>query len=235
MTSYHPLVSVVVPTLNESRYLSDLIQSLRHQTYRHFEIIAVDQSTDSTPDICRRAGWVVIPQRTPGIASARAEGFSKAKGEIIASTDADTQLPPRWLEHIVEDLTSPPTVCAYGPAFFPPRPPYRFPNFIEVFFLKLNRLIGRDHILGMNFAVKKSAYLKIGGFNPRLTTAEDVDLGYRLRHVGKIAYDPRLQVTTSPRRYDKYGPLKFLAHHGKNYFSLLFLGKSSTHFEPIRQ
>ena len=42
-----PLISVVIPVYNEESYVSDLIKSIKQQTYKNYEIIAADSSTDN--------------------------------------------------------------------------------------------------------------------------------------------------------------------------------------------
>jgi len=230
-----PLVSIVIPTLNESKYLSDCIAAINHQTYRNYEVIAVDKSTDDTPLLCKKAGWTVVTQKGKTISAARGEGFAVARGEIVASTDADSQPDPRWLESIVASLSRPEVAAVYGPTLFPSS--IRFSGLLNSFgllFIWSNRLAGHDHLVGMNFAVRKTYYTQIGGFNPALPTAEDVDLGYRLSKVGKIVYNSGVKVVTSPRRLLGQGPLKFITHHTKNYLRLMFTGRASSDFKPFR-
>ena len=52
-----PLISVIAPTLNESKYLPRLLLSLSRQTVKDFEVIVADDgSTDGTQEIAIRAG-----------------------------------------------------------------------------------------------------------------------------------------------------------------------------------
>ena len=97
----------------------------------------------------------------------------------------------------------------------------------------LNHLLGNNYMIGENFAVRRSAYDKIGGFNPSLITAEDVDLGYRIQKVGKCLYDPKLVALTSNRRlaHEKLG---FFTHHIANFIRFKLTGVASTNFKPVR-
>ncbi len=232
-----PYISVVIPTLNEAKYLPPCIAALKAQTYTDFEVIVIDKaSTDATLQMCKSAGWHVYQQVTPGISAARAEGFAKAKGEIIASTNADTAVPSDWLETIARTFTDPRVVGTYGPVFFlegRTAPFYRFMNVMSKLFFGLSHLAGRDHAIGENFAVRKTAYEKIGGFNLKLPTAEDVDLNYRIRSIGKIVYHPGLVAFTSNRRLARQ-KFRFFTHHFANYIRLTFFGSASSDFEAIR-
>jgi glycosyltransferase involved in cell wall biosynthesis len=101
------LVSVIVPTLNRSSLLRDLLESLIAQTYdpHSFEIIVVDNcSTDSTPDVVRALQAVsacsLVYHRLPkdcGPAHARNQGARLARGAILAFTDSDCRADSRWL------------------------------------------------------------------------------------------------------------------------------------------
>jgi glycosyltransferase involved in cell wall biosynthesis len=229
-----PLVSVVVPTFNEEKYISPCINSLKNQTFKDFEVIAIDKSTDSTPRLCREAGWKVVSQAKPGISEARSEGFAATSGEIIASTDADSAPDIHWLENIVACFKDPAVVCAYGPTYLlEPGFLNRLMGQLNTVYLFVNRLLNNDQTLGMNFAVRKSAYEKIGGYNTSLATAEDIDIGYRIRKIGRIVYHPGIKVFTSNRRLARQ-KLGFFTHHIANFIRMKLTGKASTDFKPIR-
>lgn len=102
----HFLVSVVIPTYNRRDTLQQCLASVTHQTYSNYEVIVVDDgSTDSTDEMIRWRFPDVryIRQRTNhGPAAARNLGIEVARGEIVAFTDDDCQLPPEFLSRIVE-------------------------------------------------------------------------------------------------------------------------------------
>jgi glycosyltransferase involved in cell wall biosynthesis len=90
-------VSVIIPTYNRSDFLAEAIQSVQNQSYKHFEIIVVDDgSTDTTPAVCERPGVTYIRLPHSGFpGQVRNEGVLKAKGEWLAFLDSDDI----WLEH----------------------------------------------------------------------------------------------------------------------------------------
>jgi glycosyltransferase involved in cell wall biosynthesis len=234
MSDKIPHISVVVPTFNEEKYIGPCIAALKNQTYTDFEVVAIDKSTDSTPRLCKSAGWRVIPQVKPGISAARSEGFAQTRGEIIASTDADSAPSPRWLENIAAAFTDPGVVCVYGPTYFSnPKFSYRLLGHLNTLFLLINRAFKNDQTVGMNFAVRKSAYTQIGGYNTSLPTAEDVDVGYRIRKIGRVVFHPRVVVYTSERRLARQ-KLGFFTHHIANFIRMKLTGKASSDFVPIR-
>ncbi len=106
-----PKVSVVIAARDEELLLADCLESVTNQTYRkeNLEIIvANDQSSDRTPDICREfqqrfdnLRWfdVIQDDKFRGKANALAQAIDKATGEVILITDADCEVPPSWVEN----------------------------------------------------------------------------------------------------------------------------------------
>ena len=85
-------VSVVIPTYNYGRFISDAIRSVLAQTFPAMEIIVVDDgSTDNTADIVREFGDSVtyISQPNAGVCAARNRGVAESTGDLIAFLDAD--------------------------------------------------------------------------------------------------------------------------------------------------
>ena len=98
-----PRISVVVSVRNVEAELVDCIESLLAMTYMPglVEIIVVDnQSTDGTADVIGAYPVIGACEVTPGSSAARNAGVRLARGEIIAFTDADCVVSPRWAEEI---------------------------------------------------------------------------------------------------------------------------------------
>lgn len=96
-----PLVSIIMPAYNAERYIAEAIQSVRAQTWHHWELIIVnDGSTDGTKAYLesltdRRIR--VIHQANQGVSVARNAALDVVRGEFITFLDADDILPPRSL------------------------------------------------------------------------------------------------------------------------------------------
>lgn len=90
-----PLVSVILPVYNGAEFVGAALESALSQTYRHVEIIVVDDgSTDGTRAILdlytvRDARVRVLGQANSGVARARNRGIAEAHGDFIALLDAD--------------------------------------------------------------------------------------------------------------------------------------------------
>lgn len=229
-------ISVCVPALNEEKYIHHVLSSVERQTRPPDELVVVCAGTDRTEELCQQAGARTVRQVGRGVSGGRKEGFAAATGDLIGSTDADTHLDRQWTAAVEYNLTQPDVVACYGPV-------YLFDGSLvsEAFdrrafrlFMRLNHLAGKPHLVGMNFACRRDAYEAVGGFNEELVTAEDVDLGLRLREVGRIVWDPEMVVYTSARRLNGMGPMGFLRHHTLNYVRLHATGRSSDNFTPFR-
>ncbi|WP_404786460.1 glycosyltransferase family 2 protein [Altericista sp. CCNU0014] len=105
-----PLVSVIIPAYNAEVFIARTLQSVLAQTYRHLEVLVVDDgSTDRTAAIVesiarqdRRA--ILLQQENAGVAAARNLALARAKGALIAPIDADDLWFPENLEKQVNCL-----------------------------------------------------------------------------------------------------------------------------------
>jgi glycosyltransferase involved in cell wall biosynthesis len=107
-----PVVSILMPVYNSSKYLDRSITSVLSQTYEKYELIAIDDgSCDNSKDIIlsymsndKRIKYIY--QDNKGIAGARNAGILNAEGTFIALLDADDMWLPNKLEVCVNTLLS---------------------------------------------------------------------------------------------------------------------------------
>ena len=228
-----PFVSVVIPAYNEETYLPSCLESIRKQDYAgEYEVIVVDNaSTDSTGKIALNWGAKVVYESKRSPACARQKGVEAATGEIIAFIDADTQSPAHWLSTIVSRFVrEPETVVISGPYAYCDAGRFtRITSYIGNFFSiitdQLFRKVFRKGgaIWGCNFAVRRSAFWEVGGFNTNIKFyGEEYEFSLRLRKVGKGDIIPRLFVLTSARRLKRIGVVNQYWNWIVDYFSVLF-------------
>ncbi|MBQ8750501.1 MAG: glycosyltransferase [Alphaproteobacteria bacterium] len=102
--SVMPKVSVLMPVYNVEKYLNRCLDSLYNQTFKDFEIIAInDGSTDNSPKILeeytKKDNRIkIITQENQGLSMARNNGLKLAKGEYIYFLDSDDAIHPQCLE-----------------------------------------------------------------------------------------------------------------------------------------
>lgn len=101
-----PLVSVIIPTLNRYEYLRDVFKDLEKQTYKHFEVIVVDQTDDFNEHFYQ--GWKLDLkywyQQEKALWKARNEAVKSAQGEYILLYDDDSLMDPDWIEQHLKTL-----------------------------------------------------------------------------------------------------------------------------------
>jgi len=111
-----PLVSVITVNFNGAHLLPDLLRSLERQTYRHHEVLVIDNgSTDGSAELVRRdfpGVNVLVQSRNRGFAGGNNAGIRAARGELIALVNNDTVADPSWLEELVRTARAEPRAAA---------------------------------------------------------------------------------------------------------------------------
>ena len=105
-----PLVSVIVPSYNQGKFIRATLDSILQQDYRPIEILVMDGgSTDETVEVLKSYGelselkWVSEPDR--GVVDAVNKGFAKTQGEILAIQSSDDCYLPGTLYRVVEEFS----------------------------------------------------------------------------------------------------------------------------------
>ena len=115
-----PLISVIVPVYNVAPYLELALDSIRHQTYQHLEVILInDGSTDDSESICKDIAsqderFRYIYQENAGASVARNKGLDLANGEYITFVDSDDWLERNAIEFLYQNLIKYDTDIASG-------------------------------------------------------------------------------------------------------------------------
>jgi len=197
-------VAVIIPVYNGAETVAEAIESVLAQTYRDFELIAVnDGSTDSTAEVLERfAGSIKIVTRpNGGISAARNSGLRESYSEYVALLDCDDTWMPAMLERTVAALERDSScVMAYtnlsvtdsngrplNTALVGPEVAHA-PSFDEMFM----RLWP---IMPSAVVIRRTALDAIGGFAEEFRSYgfEDAYCWMRLRELGPFAYiDERL-------------------------------------------
>lgn len=102
-----PKVSVIIPTYNRDKFISDTIDSVLNQTFKDFEVIVIDDgSTDNTKSVLKKYGTRirVLEQTNLERAVARNNGVKNSSGKYIAFLDSDDLWMKNKLEKQVEIL-----------------------------------------------------------------------------------------------------------------------------------
>ena len=106
VTYPNTLISVVIPIYNVSPYLRLCLESIKNQTYPHFEVLLVnDGSRDDSKDICQEfihkdERFRYFEQENLGISAARNTGILNSNGEFITFIEGDDFVDPNYLEEL---------------------------------------------------------------------------------------------------------------------------------------
>jgi len=100
-----PVLSVVLPTLNEEEGVQLCIERIKEAAETlevTFEIVVSDSSTDRTPEIARELGAIVVEPEEAGYGNAYKYAFEHVRGDFVAIGDADTTYDFAELPKLVE-------------------------------------------------------------------------------------------------------------------------------------
>src|SRR5262245_21469566 len=209
MTSKGPLISVVVPHLNQPEALEVCLSSLDSQSLARdlFEIIVVDNGSLSTPEdiVANHQGTRLLHELQSGPGPARNLGVQFATGDIIAFIDADCRAHRNWLRTALQTVRSLPQGTILGGDVRIWRGDRNTFTAIEayedVFGYRFKMFIERHGYCGTgNLIVRRADYEKAGQF-AGIEFAEDVEWGQRARSAGLIfRYVPEMVVFHPARR-----------------------------------
>lgn len=151
-----PLVSVLLPVRDAAPFLEAALDSLARQTFRNFEVVAVDDgSTDGSGELlaARASGdprLRVLSQPPLGVVPALRRGLAACRGEWVARMDADDIAHARRLELQVRAFTADPRVDAVScrVRFFPCTAIERG---LQIYESWLNGLVEHEEILRERF------------------------------------------------------------------------------------
>jgi glycosyltransferase involved in cell wall biosynthesis len=209
----HPIevVGVVVPARDEELLLSACLDALRFavaavDSVQTQVVVVLDRCVDGSAEVAAAYPWVHVVETDAGnVGAARGRGVDRIMAQAadtpteriwLATTDADSVVPPYWLTGqlalagegwevvagtvVVEDWTG--------------HPPETAPRWLASY----RHAEHHPHVHGANLGCSAAAYLDAGGWSP-LASDEDVALLAALAH-RRVVRTAKLPVLTSSRR-----------------------------------
>lgn len=238
-------ISVIVCAHNEERFIAGCLHSVLAQTRLPDEIIVVNNaSTDETGRVARQVHGVrVIDEPRKGLVTARERGRREARADLLVYLDADCRAPILWLARVAAHFERKPTLLALSGN-------YRFYDWgwggralIRAYDLTVGpgtQLLVK-HVLrigvvfyGGNFAVRREALERVGGFDTSIEFhGEDTNLGRRLFAIGRVELNYDCYLYTSARRYSAMGTGAVFRLYVRNFVSeiLYHRPKDSAHLD----
>jgi GT2 family glycosyltransferase len=185
MTSL-PFISIIIPTYNRPRRLEKCLQSLTQLTYPQdrYEVVVVDDGSPTPMDtitdaVASEISLRLIRQDNAGPARARNTGAGVAQGDYLAFTDDDCQVEANWLMALAAAVTDHPDTCIGGRTLNAlPQNIYSAASqlLVDYLYQYYNREKGTaTFFTSNNFAVPRSLFQKLGGFDTSFPLAAGED------------------------------------------------------------
>lgn len=208
------MLSVIIPTYNEAKYLPGLLGSLKRQSYKDFEIIVADaRSRDKTRSIAMKSGCRVVDGGLPS--RGRNIGAKASRGDWLLFLDADVVLPHDFLKKAMAEAQR--RKLSVASTLVTPLSNKKIDKiFHEAYniYAKVTRSF-YPHAPGFCIFAKKKIHEAIGGFSERVKLAEDHDYVVRASRRGKFGLLKSVRIPVSVRRFDRDGraniAMKYLA------------------------
>ncbi|HEY7026044.1 MAG TPA: glycosyltransferase family 2 protein [Gemmatimonadales bacterium] len=236
-----PEISVVVCTRDRPRFLERCLQSLAQLQYPTYEVIVVDNASisEATRQLAQKAGVRYVREERPGLDWARNCGYKAARHGIVAYTDDDTEVDPKWLAAIGAAFVDPAVRAVSGLVL-----PAAMDTEAELLFefcyggmgkgtisqewdpasLSASQRIGAHHVgVGANMAFRRDLLQELGGFDTALDVGTpshgggDLDIFHRTLMAGAvIRYQPAALVRHHHRK-DMLGLRRQFTDNGRAF------------------
>jgi glycosyltransferase involved in cell wall biosynthesis len=209
------MISLIIPTLNEEEYLPKLLESIKCQSFKDYEIIVADaKSKDNTREIARKYGCIVTEGGMPG--AGRNKGASVAKGDFLFFFDADVKLPKNFMKQAYEEISE--KYLDLATCDIKPLSNMKIDKVLHKFaslYIKVGQYID-PHAPGFCILVSKRLFKRVNGFDETLTLGEDHEFVKRASRFSRLRILESTYIYVSVRRLTKEGRLNLI----KKYFEV---------------
>jgi glycosyltransferase involved in cell wall biosynthesis len=202
------MISIIIPTLNEEKYIGRILDCLKNQSFKQFEVIVVDgHSDDRTREIAKRYKFVkVVKSKIRNVSYQRDLGVVNANYRRLLFLDADGYIKPKFLEKALNEIKKKKLIVTG--CYLYPNSKNLFYRMVYFFFRGWIRFISNlrpVEINGASLFSTKEMHEKIGGFNQKITFAEDYDYSYKAQQYCKTRLLNSVRLFTSVRRFETEG------------------------------
>ena len=240
-----PIISIIVPTLNEEKIIEKTLKSLREFRGNYEIIISDGKSMDKTLSIAKKYADHIIqykdePRQT--IAMGRNLGATIAKGNYLVFVDADVTIPDinnffikavdlfeknNKLVGLTAFVKVFPEMCTFGDRLF-----FGIVNLGSYFF---NNILNSGSALGEFQMIRADAFRKLKGYNEKIVVGEDIEMFSKLSRIGKVHTESSLYILHTSRRAHNIGWSSLFFFSIKNAIHLRLYKRSSVlEWKPIR-
>ena len=250
MSQTKPLLSIIVPVLQEEKILDATLSVYTRDIRKRFSaelVISDGGSTDGTVEIARKHADVVVEHkedRRQTIAEGRHKGALASHGDILIFINGDT-IPAdleRWFTVIAAFAARHGDYERASALACPVQVAPDERKWMDTVFHSLQnsytRMLNWFRLgagRGECQIVRRDVYDRVGGYKVDLAAGEDFELYARIGLVARVRFAPEVLVHESPRRFRKFGYARVLYWWSLNAMSVLFTGHSSSdEWEAVR-
>ncbi len=227
-----PFFSIIVPTLNEEKFLPKLLINLAKQKKSNFEVVIVDGiSGDNTKKIAyeykKQIPLVFLEVGERNVSHQRNYGAQKAKGSYLIFLDADLGVGPSFTERLHTFISK-----KKGLILLPTMLPDERKPETKAIFQVSNKIIEASQTIGRPIPspgaliIERDIFFKIGGYDEQMSLAEDHEILKRAQDWGvRAKFLSTIKVRFSLRRAKKEGRFKTFYKFALSTSHILFTGK----------
>lgn len=212
-------VSIIIPALNEEKFIPNLLSNLAKQTSKDFEVIVVDgNSEDNTFNTAKKFSSKIVSLSVHrvnkrNVSFQRNLGAEKARGEYLLFIDADTEMNDEYLSLLAKKIEDANFPDMFSSCFYPTHNKL----VLRIYCLIANSIyfiiskIGLPAAPGSMLGIKTKLFNELGGFSENIQFAEDRDLvrrGSKKGYSFRFFLNPKYKM--SLRRIEKFGILRYI-------------------------
>lgn len=229
-----PTLSVIIPTLNEEKYIPLLLADICKQSYKNYEVLVVDcKSTDKTYEFVEKfkkdiENLTIYSVNNRNIGYQRNFGGKRARGEWIIFLDADNRLKSDFFERIRINIRNFRSGVFFTTGIYIDSS--NLASLILSVYINMGLFIfpkiGFSWLVGSFIGIRKSDFITVGGFHENSIPGEDYAFAKKAVRKGMkyiLLFSPKYYF--SFRRIAKYGFIKSLWNYSwggtKNYMNWL--------------
>ena len=233
MADMKPFFSIIIPTLNEEKFVGKLLDDLTKQKYKNFEVIIADAySEDKTLEEVQRFDSVltiskIIKITGRNVSKQRNRGAQSAKAPYLVFIDADARIKSNFLQKLATYIALHKGLL-FIPAFSVSRNNSQLSMVIDFTnaLINLSNKIGNPFSTGGSMILEKNFFHIIGGFPEDVPLSEDHLLVKNAYKYGVSAkFLSKIPVKFSLRRFKREGKLEMLYKYTKSTLYFLAKGK----------
>lgn len=228
-----PFFTIIIPTLNEEKFVGKILTDLCKQKYTDFEVIVVDaQSEDKTIEEVKKYNSFlnisnIIKISGRNVSRQRNKGARLAKGSYLVFLDADSSVKSNFLQKLATYINTHKGLL-FIPAFAVSKKDPQLSMVVDFTnaLISLSNKVGKPFSTGGSMILERNFFFIIAGFPEDVPLSEDHLLVRNAYKYGVNAkFLSNIKVTFSLRRFKREGKLEMLYKYIKSTIYFLAKGK----------